>query len=47
LVGEFGVPEVESDGRFSRLVRDAETYFDLLTQLPAFIDAALPERDNE
>ena len=40
---EFGVPEVEAEGRFSRLVRDAETYFELLAKLPAFIDGVRPE----
>ena len=40
---EFGVPEVEADSRFSRLVRDAETDFELLAKLPAYIDAVRPE----
>lgn len=35
--------EVEADRRFSRLVRDAATYFELLAELPAFIDAVRPE----
>ena len=40
---ECGVPEVESDGRFSRLVRDATTCFDELAKLPPYIDAVRPE----
>lgn len=39
---DFGVPEVEADGRFSRLARNDEDYFELLARLPTHMDAVRP-----